>query len=539
MMVSSLLAFNACTKDGAQGPAGPAGPTGTAGAAGAVGPAGAKGADGTTILSGTAAPAASAGKDGDYFFDKTAKVLYGPKAAGAWPAEGVTLTGAAGKAGSNFLAGTAAPTDATGAVGDFYFSTDKSTFYGPKAADGTWTAVNQLPLGGAGAKVYYYNVGFSDVKEVADSKVFGQDIVATYPDFRIFSTYKVTAEDMIRVAQYPGWGDNREMAFETAPGNGVFTNIPADGAALQAIDLGTRFIFTHDTNKSPAIFNLSAADKVQFGTSDPNAFDYLINAKADPATIALGATLNFANVKNIGLVTSTTKYTVNYTAKVAFDLDKIIPNLEKNIQDGGLVILRSKNYNLTTGALDATWDGTPGAPGALAGFRGTYTIGGVEYGPGLKTTAVAAATNVNILGLGASLGQIGDVAKVGTQVATWTKTTSKQGDFSYEYSIVSGDAGTGSINTNFKADGVTPIGTSYYSVTGGHLTSTPTTILNSTTGVLTLKTSDKGQAPSFFTGQKLRLISATVLDATTVAAAKKAGINLEDANALEQFASKR
>jgi hypothetical protein len=528
MMVSSLLAFNACTKDGAQGPAGPKGDAGAPGAAGAkgeVGPAGAKGADGATIRTGDAAPAASLGNDGDFYFDKTAKVLYGPKAAGAWPATGTSLTGPAGKDGSSVLFGAGVPTEADGKVGDFYFSTDKSTFYGPKAEDGSWATGNQLPLGTGGAKVYYYNVGFSDVKEVANTKVFGQDIVATYPDYRIFSTYKVNADDIIRIAQYPGWGDNRVMLFEANPGDGNFNVEPADATALGNIPAGTRFIFKADDSKVPAIFNLSQADKDRL-TLNPANFDYLLNAKADPATIALGKDLNFANVKNIGLTASTTKYTVNYTAKVAFDLDKIIPNLEKNIQDGGLILLRTKSYNLTTGALDANWDVT-----TLANFRGTYTIGGVEYGPGLKTTKVDAATNVNILGLGASLGQIGDATKVGTQVVTWTKTTSKQGDFSYEYNIASGDAGTGTLNVN-------PAGTSYYSTVGDHLTAS-TGVTLTAAGDLTLKTNDKGQAPSFFTGQKLRLISATVLNAETVAAAKKAGINLDDANALEQFISKR
>jgi hypothetical protein len=85
---------------------------------------------------------------------------------------------------------------------------------------------------------------------------------------------------------------------------------------------------------------------------------------------------------------------------------------------------------------------------------------------------------------------------------------------------------------------VNPAGTSYYSTVGDHLTAS-TGVTLTAAGDLTLKTNDKGQAPSFFTGQKLRLISATVLNAETVAAAKKAGINLDDANALEQFISKR
>lgn len=53
----------------------------------------------TTVLSGPAAPTAEVGKDGDYFLDASTGVLYGPKTAGAWPAEGFSLAGAAGPAG--------------------------------------------------------------------------------------------------------------------------------------------------------------------------------------------------------------------------------------------------------------------------------------------------------------------------------------------------------------------------------------------------------------------------------------------------------
>ena len=58
-------------------------------------PAGSPGAAGSTILSGTTAPGSGVGSNGDYYFDTVAKYLYGPKAAGAWPA-GTSLAGANG-----------------------------------------------------------------------------------------------------------------------------------------------------------------------------------------------------------------------------------------------------------------------------------------------------------------------------------------------------------------------------------------------------------------------------------------------------------
>lgn len=59
-------------------------------------PAGADGDPGTngnTILTTSGAPDNGTGADGDYAYDPTAKIMYGPKAAGAWPA-GQSLSGA-------------------------------------------------------------------------------------------------------------------------------------------------------------------------------------------------------------------------------------------------------------------------------------------------------------------------------------------------------------------------------------------------------------------------------------------------------------
>lgn len=54
-------------------------------AAGAGGADGAPGADGKTVLSGTGAPGSGTGLNGDHYIDTAARVIYGPKSAGAWP----------------------------------------------------------------------------------------------------------------------------------------------------------------------------------------------------------------------------------------------------------------------------------------------------------------------------------------------------------------------------------------------------------------------------------------------------------------------
>lgn len=121
------------------------------------------GVDGRTILYGTAAPSSGNGNDGDFYIRTTTNYLYGPKAAGAWPA-GTSLvgptgaTGATGSAGSNgsngvdgktILNGTGAPGGGTGTNGDFYLDTASSVLYGPKAA-GSWPSGVSL-IGATGA----------------------------------------------------------------------------------------------------------------------------------------------------------------------------------------------------------------------------------------------------------------------------------------------------------------------------------------------------------------------------------------------------
>ena len=114
---------------GATGPAGPQGATGLTGAQGPQGPAGANGtngtngADGKTVLNGISNPTALIGSNGDFYINTTTNTIFGPKAAGAWPAIGVSLvgpqglTGAQGPGGATGATGPAGPQGATGLTG--------------------------------------------------------------------------------------------------------------------------------------------------------------------------------------------------------------------------------------------------------------------------------------------------------------------------------------------------------------------------------------------------------------------------------------
>jgi hypothetical protein len=131
--------------DGAQGPTGATGPEGPQGPIGATGPAGSNGtngtngADGKTVLNGTTNPVAQ-GVDGDFYINTATSTIFGPKTGGVWGA-GTSLVGPTGATGSNgntILNGTINPTT-EGVNGDFYLQTATGYIYGPKAA-GAWPA---------------------------------------------------------------------------------------------------------------------------------------------------------------------------------------------------------------------------------------------------------------------------------------------------------------------------------------------------------------------------------------------------------------
>lgn len=153
---------------GPVGPAGPQGPAGADGADGSQGPAGADGTDGangrdgqdgvngrdgvdgrdgtdgrdgedgrdgSTILNGSGAPTADLGADGDFYLDTDTYQLYGPKAAGAWPATGVSLIGPQGPAGPTGPAGPEGPIGPVGPEGPSGGTTTTTTAPQPQLVD--------------------------------------------------------------------------------------------------------------------------------------------------------------------------------------------------------------------------------------------------------------------------------------------------------------------------------------------------------------------------------------------------------------------
>jgi hypothetical protein len=93
---------------GAQGPSGVTGATGAAGQSytgptGIGGDTGPTGPYGASVVAVAGTPNVNVGRDGDLAFDVTGKQVFGPKAAGAWPAA-VSIAGPTGPTGSLTIA---------------------------------------------------------------------------------------------------------------------------------------------------------------------------------------------------------------------------------------------------------------------------------------------------------------------------------------------------------------------------------------------------------------------------------------------------
>lgn len=117
------------------------GTQGIQGDPGAQGPAGANGADGRSVLNGSADPDNAIGSNGDFYINTTSNFIFGPKAAGIWPA-GVSIIGAQGPQGVPGAAGAQGPQGIQGDPGA----------QGPAGANGA--------DGAPGINGYYSNLAY-------------------------------------------------------------------------------------------------------------------------------------------------------------------------------------------------------------------------------------------------------------------------------------------------------------------------------------------------------------------------------------------
>jgi hypothetical protein len=548
MMVSSLLAFNACKKDGEQGPAGPAGPTGAtgpagaAGAAGAVGATGAKGADGTKILSGTVDPVAADGAVGDFYFNKTTKTLWGPKVAAGWAG---TSTGLTGPAGNQFLAGAGVPdaTNPTNAkTGDYYFDTNTSIFYGPKAADGTWTGI--VPLSSnAGVKNYVFAKGFETLVESTTPRVIGQSVVEEVSDFTLNTSYKVTANDLIRIAKYPGWINNREMKVQTVVG-GPFDNV-LDYNDVLITPVGAVFVYT---NMPTEQFTLTQDDKDRLTVNAGAAFNYLTYATAQ--NISLGTDLVLATKKNLKIVNDATRFATSYTGTTKFDLNAL-PGLPatavEEIKRDGKLYVKYRYFNAKTatggntlavsniGNQNAGWSDITKWANSYVGTTGN-TNGATNLTAGVNPFSGALGTDgaENFMTSGTYFGNAGtaNYAPDNTAVGTMDLATAgvtNRGKFTVNWTINSGTPAAAAPHT---------VGDGYYNSANNNLTFTAAGSTTKTAVVgnsIVYNDTKGGLEPAGLTAIKLVQIQVLAVPAANVAAAKAKGVDINNPIALQNF----
>ena len=123
----------------------------------------------------------------------------------------VSTPGAQGPAGRTILNGTSAPANNLGVIGDFYYNTTTTDFYGPKVSNSTWSGATVIKLVQEGSDYSYsasweigqvvgpvngvysvtltHNLGFYPNVTV---KTSGGDILETGIDYNTINQIKLT-----------------------------------------------------------------------------------------------------------------------------------------------------------------------------------------------------------------------------------------------------------------------------------------------------------------------------------------------------------
>lgn len=233
------------------------GVSGIQGKTGLNGRDGVNGIDGRTILSGTTDPGPTDGVDGDYFL-KNGNTLFGPKSAGVWPA-GISLIGPPGTNGLNgspgadgntILYGATNPGPSDGVNGNYWINNTSHTLFGPKAA-GAWPAGISLigpagangvgvPAGGTTHQVLRkvnatdYNTEWGDPASASRLSV-GYTTATLAPSATETGTValKKTSDILKIVTNYPAWIRLYGTAAQrTADASRLITQDPAPGAGV-------------------------------------------------------------------------------------------------------------------------------------------------------------------------------------------------------------------------------------------------------------------------------------------------------------------
>lgn len=187
----------------------------------AAGAGGGTGAAGKTVLNGTGAPGSGVGTNGDFYIDNFTHSIYGPKAAGAWPA-GVSIVGPAGATGATGAAGATGATGAAGAAG----ATGATGAAGSAGATGATGPTG--PTGPTGATGAAGTNGTNGTNGSAGAA--GADGTTTLTINPQTSTYTLAASDA-----------NGPTLMLMNSGSALSLNIPPNGSV--AIAIGRTILF--------------------------------------------------------------------------------------------------------------------------------------------------------------------------------------------------------------------------------------------------------------------------------------------------------
>jgi hypothetical protein len=328
---------------GATGSAGSNGTNGSQGFTGATGPAGATGStgstgpNGNTVLYGTAAPTTE-GVNGDFYIRTTTNLIYGPKAAGVWPA-GTSLVGttgatgpqgSTGAAGSNGTNGTQGFTGATGPAGSNGSNGSAGATGSTGLTGATGPGVNELPLTANDYMLLSHQHGNGYSAQSTGTSASNSNNVARYVPFYVGKQIGTTALAVYCTALNAGasavvrigiYNDSSGRPSTVAKDAGT-VSINATGVLTKTFTevtltpgwywaaIATQSIDTAGANPTFAACSVSAQIAGETTpTASNNMFTYfssssISGAFADNPTVAIGRTVT-ANVFHVWMRVST------------------------------------------------------------------------------------------------------------------------------------------------------------------------------------------------------------------------------------------
>ncbi|MFD1631547.1 hypothetical protein [Pseudopedobacter beijingensis] len=279
----AVLTLNACQKEASEGPQGEKGEQGIAGA------------DGSTLLSGNGEPTVSLGKTGDYYLDKTAVTIYGPKTSAGW-GEATSLKGGTdgkdgangtnGKDGSKILSGTDVPALSLGAEGDFYFDTQNVAIYGPKTSTGWGNPVSLKAQANGVTVLLYKNHAF---QSVVRNEYGNFEVESIIP---IDAKYHEVCENGMVIAQVRK-SDDANAGW----GNGLYYEYSTDNSLYLYYDISI-----DDFNKIKNQIKVSGSFYQNISESEVKAFKIDIKIILIPATTVEVMSSKKINTKDLKAV---------------------------------------------------------------------------------------------------------------------------------------------------------------------------------------------------------------------------------------------